>query len=147
MGIKEILDWLYLHIGLNGTILFSFFVIVVSITIFSIIRHFKNKSSKKEDWGEIAGELKKEVHRIDKEYHDFKNSLSWKQRKSPENQKRLTSLRDRLSYAKKKRKAHLSKNKSKNKNKKSNFLFLLIAFILISLFLFYIYKYRILLIF
>lgn len=110
---KEILDWLNVHIGLEGTIFFAFVAFVTSITIKSFIKIVKNIFFKKDDWGKKAGELKDRVHSIQKEYHDFKNNLSWKQQKLPENRSRLTSLQDRLSFAKKKRKEHLSKNKKK----------------------------------
>lgn len=113
-----ILNWLNVHIGLEGTIFFAFIVMVTSMVIKSIIKIFKDIFIKKDEWGKKAGELKDRVHSIQKEYHDFKNGLSWKQQKSPENRRRLTSLQDRLSFAKKKRKEHLSKNK----NKKSRFL-------------------------
>lgn len=109
-----ILNWLNEHIGLEGTIFFAFIVMVTSIIIKTIIKVFKDVFFKKDDWGKKAGELKDRVHSIQKEYHDFKNSLSWKQKKLTENQRRLTSLQDRLSFAKKKRKEHLSNSKKKN---------------------------------
>ena len=130
-----ILNWLNLNIGLEGTILFAFIVMVTSIIIKSIIKIFKNVFFKKDDWGKKAGELKDRVHSIQKEYHDFKNSLSWKQKKLTENQRRLTSLQDRLSFAKKKRKEHLS-NSKKNKN-----LLLPIFLLAISIIIFLYIKY------
>ena len=86
---KEILDWLNVQIGLEGTILFAFIVVVTSIIIIYIIKFFKDIFLKKDDWGKKAGELKDRVHAIQKEYHDFKNSLSWKQQRLAENKRRL----------------------------------------------------------
>ena len=124
---KNILDWLNLHIGLEGTIVFIFIVFITSILIMYIIKLLTGTSLKKDAWGVKAGELKREVHLLDKEYHDFKNSLSWKQQKSRDNQRRLTSLKDRLNYARKRRKEHLNNNKKRSNLK----IKILISFIII----------------
>ena len=132
-----ILNWLNEHIGLEGTIFFAFIAIVTSLIIKSIIKFFKAVFLKKDNWGEKAGELKDRVHSIQKEYHDFKNSLSWKQKKLPENKNRLISLQDRLRYARRKRKEHLSENT----NKKSRILLPILLLTISVILFFYIRNY------
>ena len=112
-------------------------VFVTSIVFIYAIRIFKDIFVKKDVWGRKAGELKDRVHSIQKEYHDFKNSLSRNQRKLPENQRRLTSLNDRLSYAKKQRQDHFQ---TKNKSKKGYLLPIILLIVSVSLF-YYIVNY------
>ncbi len=126
-----ILNWLNENIGLEGTIIFAFIVLVTSMTMKSIISIFEKFIFRKDNWGKKAGELKDRVHAIQKEYHDFKNSLSKKQRASPENKARIQSLRDRLRFAKNKRKEHLLTRE----NQGSKFIFPILL-IIISVFLF-----------
>lgn len=132
-----ILTWLNEHIGLEGTILFAFIVLITSMTIKSITKIFELLFLKKDDWGKKAGELKDRVHSVQKEYHDFKNSLSQAQKRSPENKNRLKSLEDRLKFAKTKRAEHLA---SKS-NKKSGFLFIILLLIISAILFVYIRYY------
>ena len=132
-----ILTWLNEHIGLEGTILFAFIVMITSMTIKSITKVFELLFLKQDDWGKKAGELKDRVHSIQKEYHDFKNNLSQNQKRSPENKTRLQSLEGRLKFAKNKRAEHLA---SKN-NKKSGFLFIILLLIISAILFVYIRYY------
>jgi len=63
---KEILDWLNEHIGLEGTIFFAFIVVIVSITLMYIIRIFKDNFFQ-DAWGKKAGRLKDEVYKLRKD--------------------------------------------------------------------------------
>jgi len=135
---KEILDWLNTQIGLEGTIFFAFIVLVTSIIIIYIIKFFKEIFLKKDSWGKKAGELKDRVHAIEKEYHDFKNSLSWRKQKLEVNKRRLIALQDRLKFAKQKRKNHLNPKK----NKKNKLVLPIVIFSLSIIIFFYIQNYN-----
>ena len=100
-----ILDWLNSHIGMQGTVVFAFLLIIVILVIFFVIKNFIfNLNSGKTSWYEEAGRLKRELHRVEKEYYDFLDGLSNKQK--IHNKIRIQSLKDRISSAKMSRKKH-----------------------------------------
>ena len=119
---KEILDWLNEHIGLEGTIFFAFIVVIVSITLMYIIKIFKDNFFQ-DDWGKKAGRLKDDVYKL-------RRDLAFEERRKYPNKGYIISLKHSLKHARDKRKIHLG-----TRSKKKNF-WLPIIFIVISILLF-----------
>ena len=119
---KEILDWLNEHIGLEGTIFFAFIVVIVSITLMYIIKIFKDNFFQ-DDWGKKAGRLKDDVYKL-------RRDLAFEERRNYPNKEYIISLKHSLKHARDKRKIHLG-----TRSKKKSF-WLPIIFIVISILLF-----------